>query len=300
MTHSFKAAQFEVDKSLSKLSTFGIGGPARFFIEVQKVEELQALMTYCGTQQLPFFVLGKGSNSLFDDRGFDGLVILNKIGFCQFDWPLVHVGAGYSFSLLGAQTARKGWAGLEFASGIPGSVGGAIYMNAGASGAETCESLIEVTFINDKGQIEILKRDQIEFSYRFSSFQKRLGAIASAKFLLHPSEEARKKQLGIVEYRTRTQPYGDKSAGCVFRNPESHSAGALIQQSGLKGTRIGGAEVSTLHANFIVNKGGATSQDILKLAALVKNTVKEKTGVEMEMEIRCIPYRPLENDDVSR
>jgi UDP-N-acetylmuramate dehydrogenase len=291
MSQPFRASQFEVDKPLKQLSTFGIGGPARFFAEVQKIDDLQAHLGYCHAQKLPFFILGKGSNSLFDDRGFDGLVILNKIAFCQFDWPIVHVGAGYSFSFLGVQTARKGWAGLEFASGIPGSVGGAVYMNAGASGAEVCEALIEATFVNEKGGLEVLKRDQIEFSYRSSSFQKRIGAIASAKFLLHPSEEARKKQLGIIDYRTRTQPYSDKSAGCVFRNPKTHSAGALIQQSGLKGKRIGGAEVSTLHANFIVNKGSATSKDILQLAALVKRTVMEKTGIDMEMEIRCIPYQ---------
>lgn len=289
MTQPFRASQFEIDKPLSQLSTFGIGGPARFFIEIQKIEELPDLLKYCHGQKLPFFVVGKGSNCLFDDRGFDGLVILNKIAFCWFEWPIVHVGAGYSFSLLGTQTARKGWAGLEFASGIPGSVGGAIYMNAGASGVETCESLVEVTFVNELGECEVLKRDQIAFAYRFSAIQNRKGVIASAKFLLHPSEEARKKQLGIIDYRTRTQPYSDKSAGCVFRNPKSHSAGALIQQCGLKGKRIGGAEVSTMHANFIVNKGGATSKDILELAREIQNTVKEKTGISLEMEIRYVP-----------
>ena len=282
-------SQFEIEKPLKQFSTFGIGGPARFFAEAQTVEAMQNLMRYCHTQQLPFFILGKGSNVLFDDHGFDGLVILNKIMFCQFDWPVVHVGAGYSFSLLGSQTARKGWAGLEFASGIPGSVGGAVFMNAGASGAETANVLIEVTFINETGELEVLRRDQIDFSYRTSAFQKRKGAIVSAKFLLQPSEEARKKQLGIIDYRTRTQPYSDKSAGCVFRNPSGTlSAGALIQQCGLKGKRIGGAEVSPMHANFIVNKEDATAQDILALADFVKTTVKDQTGVELEMEIRCI------------
>jgi UDP-N-acetylmuramate dehydrogenase len=295
MSQPFRASQFEIDKPLSGLSTFGIGGPARFYIEVQKIDELQSLLSYCHSQGLAFFVIGKGSNCLFDDRGFDGLVILNKIAFCQFDWPVVNVGAGYSFSLLGTQTARKGWSGLEFASGIPGSVGGAVYMNAGASGSETCDTLMEVTFVNDKGELEVWPRDKLEFSYRTSSFQSRKGVIASAKFLVHPSEEARKKQLKIIDYRTKTQPYSDKSAGCVFRNPESQSAGALIQQSGLKGKRIGGAEVSTLHANFIVNKGGASASDILELAAFVKKTVKEKTGVDLEMEIRCIPYQGEQN-----
>jgi UDP-N-acetylmuramate dehydrogenase len=280
--------QFETDKRLSQFSTFGIGGPARLFVEVQQVEMLQQVVRYCHQQKLPFFVLGKGSNCLFDDRGFDGVVILNKIAFCQWDGPIVHVGAGYSFSLLGTQTARKGWAGLEFASGIPGSVGGAIYMNAGANGTETCESLIEVTFVNAEGELEVLKREEIAFSYRTSAFQQRKGAIVSGKFRLSSSDEARKKQLGIIDYRSRTQPYSDKSAGCVFRNPASHSAGALIQQCGLKGKKIGGAEVSTLHANFIVNKSDATSHDVLTLAEEVKRTVKEQTGIELEMEIRYV------------
>ncbi len=283
--------RFEVEKLLSQFSTFGIGGPARFFIEIAKIEEMQALLSYCNQQQLPFITIGKGSNCLFDDAGFDGLVILNKISFCQFDWPLVSVGAGYSFSLLGSQTARKGWSGLEFASGIPGSVGGAVYMNAGASGTDTQEALMEVTFVNEKGVLEVLKKDQIEFSYRFSSFHNKKGAIVAAKFVLIPSEEARKKQLSIIEYRSRTQPYSDKSAGCIFRNPSPLSAGALIQQAGLKGTRVGGAEVSTVHANFIVNKGKAKASDVLQLSEVVKKTVKEKTGQDLEMEIRCIPYR---------
>lgn len=295
MSQIFRARPFEVDKPLSQLSTFGVGGPARFYTEVKSIDELQSVLIYCHVQKLSFLILGKGSNCLFDDRGFDGLVILNKINFCQFDWPLVHAGAGYSFSLLGTQTARKGWSGLEFASGIPGSVGGAVFMNAGANGSETSDYLFEVTYANEKGDIETLSRDQFHFAYRTSSFQTRKGAILSAKFLLQPSEEARKKQLGIIDYRTRTQPYNDKSAGCVFRNPESHSAGALIQQSGLKGVRIGDAEVSTMHANFIVNKGRATAQEILELSALVKRRVKEKTGIELELELRCIPYQ-LEGD----
>ena len=283
--------RFEVEKPLSQYSTFGIGGPARFFIEIAKIDQMQALLSYCYQQQLPYIVIGKGSNCLFDDRGFDGLVILNKISFCQFDWPLVSVGAGYSFSLLGSQTARKGWAGLEFASGIPGTVGGAIYMNAGASGAETQEALMEVTYVNEKGGLEVLLKNQIAFSYRFSSFQQQKGAIVAAKFVLIPSEEARKKQLSIIEYRTRTQPYQDKSAGCIFRNPSTHSAGALIQQAGLKGARRGSAEVSTMHANFIVNKGNAKAEDVLQLSEHVKKVVKEKTGEDLEMEVRRIPYQ---------
>lgn len=283
--------RFQKDKLLRELSTFDIGGPARYFLEVHKSEEMQEVLAYCTETGMPYLVIGKGSNTLFDDRGFDGLVILNKISFCKYNESMVEVGAGYSFSLLGAQTARKGWAGLEFASGIPGSVGGAVYMNAGASGAETKDVLQEVSYVSEKGELQHFKKEDVEFSYRTSSFQKMKGAIVSATFLLSSSSSARQKQLTIVEYRTKTQPYSDPSAGCVFRNPTGKSAGALIQECGLKGTVIGGAEVSVLHANFIVNKGGASSQDVLALVALVKSRVKEMTGIDIHMEIRCIPYQ---------
>jgi UDP-N-acetylmuramate dehydrogenase len=281
---------FEEGKPLKEISTFGIGGNARYFTSATSIEQMQEIIRYCHLEDLPYFILGKGSNSLFDDRGFDGLVILNKILFCQMEFPLVSVGAGYSFSLLGVQTARSGWSGLEFASGIPASVGGAIYMNAGANGGETADCLYEVSYVTDTGELEILSKDKLSFSYRHSCFQGKRGSIVAAKFMLTSSSAARQKQLGIVDYRMRTQPYGEMSAGCVFRNPLPHPAGALIEQAGLKGVSIGGAAVSTVHANFIVNKGGASAQDVLMLAEHVRKVVKEKRGVDLEMEIRTVPY----------
>jgi UDP-N-acetylmuramate dehydrogenase len=282
--------QFIEGKKLSDLTTFGIGGPARYFIEVADIPSLQKVVAYCYHNNLRYISIGKGSNVLFDDRGFDGLVILNKICFCEEQDGIFHVGAGYSFSLLGVQTARKGWAGLEFASGIPGSVGGAIFMNAGASGGETFQTLAEVSFVNEQGALVIFPREQLSWSYRFSSFQKMKGVIAAARFHLQPSPEARKKQLGIVDYRTKTQPYGAMSAGCLFRNPSQKAAGALIEECGLKGFTLGGAQVSHLHGNFIINTGTATAQDILSLARLVQQQVKEKAGIDLEMEVRLIDF----------
>src|SRR5689334_24429610 len=185
----------ERDKPLSAYSTFGIGGPARYFSEVTAVQQMQALIGHCLSSQLRYIVIGKGSNCLFADEGFDGLVILNKIAFCHFEDAVVHAGAGYSFSLLGTQTARKGFSGLEFASGIPGSVGGAIYMNAGANGMETKDSLVEVSFLDEYNELKVLSRERIDFGYRFSSFQQKPVAILSGKFSLSFSEEAREKQL---------------------------------------------------------------------------------------------------------
>jgi UDP-N-acetylmuramate dehydrogenase len=164
-------SQFEKGKALSSLTTFGIGGEAQFYIEVTQIDQMQAVLQFCQLESLPFFILGKGSNILFDDRGYKGVVIANRIHFLEHADGRFRAGAGYSFSLLGTQTARQGWAGLEFASGIPGSVGGAVYMNAGANGSETADTLVEVEFVNQSGERVRYMREQLEFSYRTSSFQ---------------------------------------------------------------------------------------------------------------------------------
>lgn len=282
--------RFQKDKLLAPLSTFGIGGPSRYFIEVTTFAEMQEVVCQCKRDGLPYLILGKGSNVLFDDQGFNGLVVHNKIHFCELNENVAYVSGGYSFALLGVQTARKGLSGLEFASGIPASVGGAVFMNAGANGFETAQTLKEVTYVDEWGDLHVLPKEKLKFGYRTSSFQEKKGAIVAARFELTSSLDARKNQLKIVDYRTQTQPYGEKSAGCIFRNPGKEAAGALIQQCGLKGVSIGGAEVSLLHANFIVNKGNATAQDVRDLANFVKNSVLEKTGVELIMEICQVPY----------
>lgn len=281
---------FQSNCLLKKFSTLRIGGLARWLVEVDTIERLQEVLSYSLVEKIPYIVIGKGSNSLFDDRGFDGLVIVNKIAFCTFDQTTVFVGAGYSFALLGVQTARRNLSGLEFAAGIPGTVGGAVYMNAGAGGAEVSQVLDEVLFITEQGEKQQLLKNEMVFDYRYSSFQEKKGAIAAATFRLASSLEARKKQLSLINYRTRTQPYGDLSCGCIFRNPAGNSAGQLIEQAGLKGMRIGGAEVSSLHANFIVNTDNAKANDVLVLAKQVQEIVRKKTGIALEMELRVIPY----------
>lgn len=278
------------EKPLCELSTLGIGGPARFYAEAKSEEDLQQMLAFCHEKALPFFILGKGSNSLFDDRGFNGLVIANKIDTLEQKGNEFVAGAGYSFARLGSQTARLGFSGLEFAAGIPATVGGAIFMNAGANGKETCEPLQTTIFINDKGEKKIIKKQELEFGYRTSSFQKMKGAIVSGTFLLEPSSNAKEIQKKIVDYRLKTQPYKDKSAGCAFRNPPGSVAGRLIEECGWKGKGIGGAAVSTRHANFIINKSQATSADILNLVKEVKEKVLKEKGILLEEEIRYVPY----------
>lgn len=274
--------------SLATYTTFQIGGIASYFTECKEEYEIKEALFFAKERGLPYLVLGKGSNSLFSDEGFKGLVILNRLSEFHQENTLFKVGAGFSFSLLGTKTARLGFSGLEFASGIPGSVGGAVWMNAGANGAETADHLTEVRFMTEEGEIKSFKREELTFSYRSSPFQKIKGAILSASFSLVKASGAREKQMELIEKRKRTQPLKEPSAGCVFRNPKDCSAGALIESCGLKGVKVGGAEVSTLHGNFIVNKGGATSHDVLSLARRIREEVKEKTGIELELELHRI------------
>jgi UDP-N-acetylmuramate dehydrogenase len=278
--------QVETNRFLSEFSTFGIGGPIRFFVEVSSIDQ----MAEAFQMNRPTLIVGRGSNCLFDDRGFDGLVILNRIDFCEWNGAKVAVGAGYNFSLLGTQSARKNLSGLEFASGIPATVGGAVFMNAGANGKETCDPLESVLYLSKEGMKREFKKEELQFGYRTSSFQKMDGAILSAVFSLAPADEARNTQLRIIDHRMKTQPLKDKSAGCIFRNPLGQSAGALIDRAGLKGTRVGGAKVSEIHANFLINEGNATCRDVLNLIQLVQERVLKHTGFYLEPEVRIIPY----------
>lgn len=273
--------QYQSNRRLSEFSTFGIGGPIAQFVEVSTVEEMEEAFQ----SPLPKLVLGKGSNCLFSDQGFDGLVILNKIHFCQWQGSQVSVGSGYSFSLLGHQSAKLGFTGLEFASGIPATVGGAIFMNAGANGKETSQCLQSVDYFDGQKRQHFL-REHLSFGYRTSPFQKMSGVILSATFTLAPHPEARQTQLQIIDYRMKTQPLKEKSAGCIFRNPSGASAGSLIDRCGLKGLQIGGAKISEVHANFIVNVDQASARDVQKLIRLVQEKVLEQTGVLLEPEIR--------------
>lgn len=285
-------------KWLKELCTFGIGGPAKYFTTVQSIDDLRHALEWASQHKIPTFILGKGSNCLFDDRGFDGLVIHNKIAFLETPQPgHFYAGAGYSYSLLGSQTARQGYTGLEFASGIPCSVGGAVFMNAGANGRETCDSLVEVEYIHPDGHLETYPRGTLTFAYRSSPFQQMQGVIVAALFQLEKGDDARKKQIEIITKRKSSQPLQEMSAGCIFRNPEQAPAGKLIDEWGLKGLAVGDACVSNIHGNFIVNKGSASAEDVKQLIQLIKHKIKEQTGVALESEVRFIPYQPETTHD---
>jgi UDP-N-acetylmuramate dehydrogenase len=282
---------FLKEQSLKHYTTFGIGGNAKYLTEVSSLEEMQEAFQFAKKENCPIFILGKGSNVVFNDLGFDGLVILNKINHLKQNGEGVYeVGAGFSFSRLGTLTSKALFTGLEFASGIPGSVGGALFMNAGANGQQTSTCLKEVEYLFKSGEVKLFKKEELHFSYRTSSFHELKGTIISAKFELEKNENARKKQAELIEYRTKTQPYDQKSAGCLFKNPKEKPAGRLIEESGLKNLSVGDAFVSEKHANFICNRGNATAKELIDLISLIKESVAQKTGILLEPEVRFIPY----------
>ena len=276
--------------SLKPYTTFHIGGPARFFASVHSEEEMKEALLFAQREQIPYFVLGKGSNILFDDRGYNGLVIYNQLKKIVWKETFVEVQSGYSFAQLGRKSAQKGLSGLEFASGIPGSVGGAVFMNAGACGVETKDSLQKIYYMEHTGDAYWLDRKSVHFSYRFSSFHQMQGIIIAATFALKKDSVAKTQQKEQLAYRIHTQPYEEKSAGCAFQNPKASSAGFLIEQCQLKGKQIGGAQVSFKHANFIINHNAATAKNVLDLITYIQAEVKRQTQVELETEVRFIPY----------
>lgn len=273
---------------LSDYSTFAIGGPAKFFTTVYEADQMVQIIQYAHKTSLNWLVIGKGSNILFDDQGFEGLVILNKIEGIRQSNGQFEVGSGFSFPRLGTLSAKQGYHGLEFAAGIPATVGGAIYMNAGAQGQETFDRLIAVDYLAPNGIRHTLKKQDLFSGYRKSCFQDWGGVVLGAQFSLEPQPEVYAQQKQILDYRLKTQPYGQKSIGCIFRNPEGQSAGKIIEELGLKGLRVGGVQVSTKHANFIVNENSGTSRDVCALITEIKKCVFEKTGILLHEEIQYI------------
>jgi UDP-N-acetylmuramate dehydrogenase len=277
------------DVNLSTISTFGIGGPASLYFKALTIADLQEAFRYIHTEHMPYLIVGRGSNCLFSDEGFPGLVIHNRIDTVANEGNgRFVVGGGYGFPALGVMTATEGWGGLEFAAGIPASVGGAVWMNAGCHGLQTASTVLSVLYVDAMGSLMEYRRDDLSFGYRLSSFQHLDGAIGSVTFQLQPDLLARQRQQEMLAHRHSTQPYKERSAGCAFRNPPGMSAGALIDGAGLKGTRIGGASVSPVHANFIVAHEGATARDVRSLIAVVKERVQAHCGILLECEIRMI------------
>ncbi|MCL2933544.1 MAG: UDP-N-acetylmuramate dehydrogenase [Trichodesmium sp. MAG_R03] len=277
---------------LAPLSSFRVGGPAQWYVTPKKLEQLQASFQFANFEGLPITFLGAGSNMLVSDSGLSGLVIssrhLRHISF-EKETGLLNVGAGELLPRLAWKAARMGWQGLEWAVGIPGTVGGAVVMNAGAQGKCMADVLVNAQVISSNGQIDILSAQDLEYNYRYSKLQGKSILVAQATFQLQPGENpALIRAITSENFHKRrsTQPYHLPSCGSVFRNPGPKPAGWLIEQAGLKGYQIGMAQVAHRHANFILNCGGATAKEILQLIYHVQEQVEKQWSLLLKPEVK--------------
>ncbi|MDA1567637.1 UDP-N-acetylmuramate dehydrogenase [Bacillus cereus] len=282
-----------VNESLARYTTMKIGGPADILIVPKHVAGIEKTLQLVKQYKTKWTVIGRGSNLLVSDQGIEGVVIRLGEGLdhLEVEKHKVRVGSGYPLIKLSTLLSRQGLAGLEFASGIPGSVGGAVYMNAGAHKSDISSVLSKALILFEDGTIDWLMNKELEFSYRASVLQtKRPGIVIEAEFQLQAGkrEEIVRSMQNNKDYRRETQPWNHPCAGSVFRNPIPHFAGDLVEKAGLRGYRIGGAQISEMHGNFIVNTGGASAQDVLSLIELIKHTIKDKFDVDMHTEVEII------------
>jgi UDP-N-acetylmuramate dehydrogenase len=280
--------------ALSQYTSYRVGGNALWYVEPRTYDDIQAVFDWIEKQQIPFTCLGAGSNLLVSDEGISGLV-LNTRYFKDYtideENNTITVGAGYSLPKLAWQAAKKGWQGLDWAVGIPGTVGGAVVMNAGAHKGCISDILVNAVVAYGDGSIEVLSRSDLEYAYRSSKLQNQQALVLKATFALKSGmtrEEMLKITTDNFKIRKSTQPYDKPSCGSVFRNPQPKAAGWLIEKIGLKGFQIGGAQVAHLHANFIINSGNATAKDIFSLINHVQEEVEKKWSILLHPEVKLL------------
>ena len=279
--------------TLAPYTSARIGGPADVVLTVKSADELADVVQVIWEQDLPYYILGGGSNVLVSDKGFRGVVVLNRAKEVRFemgDQPSVWCEAGVVIANLARRCASKGLGGLEWSAAVPGTVGGAVYGNAGAFGGDMTHNLVWAELLTTNGR-EKFTLDQMGYGYRTSVLKRHEvnGIVLSALLKLKNSnsEEVSVKIEQFSERRKATQPPG-ASMGSMFKNPEGDHAGRLIEAAGLKGTRIGNAEISTVHGNFFINHGETKAEDVRALIALVQKTVLEKFGIDLELEVEVI------------
>lgn len=286
-------SRIRFSEPLAKHTYFGIGGEATAYIEVSTITELSALARFCQQWNVPVAVIGRGSNLLVSDTGFSGISIrlIGELAKLEVDGKVVSVGAGLSLPRLSKTMSRRGLSGVEFALGIPGSVGGALIMNAGAWGSSFGDVVTDVTVMNDTGELVNLSHAEADFKYRHSSLDSYFCVVgATLKLKPGDADTITARMQAFYKQKVETQPFAEENAGCMFKNPPGDSAGRLIDASGLKGYRIGGAEVSTVHGNFILNIDNATATDVLDLVAYIQEQVREKTGISLQTEVKRLGF----------
>lgn len=283
------------DEPLSKHTTWKIGGPADLMILPKGRDELITAIKLLNKHGVKWTSLGRGSNMLAGDKGIRGAVIkpVGQLDYVRFDGGTAIAGAAYSFIKLSVMTGKEGLTGLEFAGGIPGTVGGAVYMNAGSHGSDVSRIFKYADIVLETGELVRYVREDMAFAYRHSILHERKGMVVEAGFQLEAGDrlEIASAMATYKERRLRTQPLQLATAGSVFRNPPGDYAARLIQEAGLKGYRIGTAEVSPLHANFIVNTGQASANDVLALMAHIQSTVEQRFGIKLVPEVLVVGER---------
>ncbi len=277
-------------------SWYGIGGRARYFLELADEAALPELVARLNRDRVPYLVIGAATNTLFAAEELPGLTLKLITGGISIDRAAVSVSGGTLMPRLAADTARAGRAGLEFGAGVPGTVGGSVFGNAGAFGGEVKDRLLRAEVVDPQGKRQTMTAAECAFAYRDSVFKRSRDrwVITSATFATtsEPPATVRARLLEVQKHRRATQPVEQRSLGSTFKNPPGDSAGRLIDACGLKGLRIGGAQVSRKHANFIVNLGEASADDVLALMAEMRDRVRKRFGIELEPEIRVIGQAP--------
>jgi len=291
LQNDFSDLEILIDEPMSKHTTFKIGGPADIYVE-PSISQVVPLIKLLQNQAIPFMVIGNGSNLLVSDEGIEGVVIslAKPAADIRIDGTVITAEAGAMLSSVANQAASAGLTGLEFASGIPGSIGGAVYMNAGAYGGEIKDVLTSVTILTPEFELVERSPEELDLSYRHSSLMEKGGIVLSAKLQLQPGDsQAIKAQIeDIRQQRITKQPLNFPSAGSTFKRPQGYFAGKLIDDAGLRGYSVGGAQVSEKHCGFVVNTGDAKCADVLKLMSDVDDIVFGKFGVHLTPEVRII------------
>lgn len=279
-----------VNEPMKKHTTFRIGGPADYFVMPSLPEQIAGVVKLCRKQEIPYFVMGNGSNLLVSDKGFHGVIIQIYDRFQQIRWNenRAVVQAGCLLSRFGKEAAEHSLTGFEFATGIPGTMGGAVAMNAGAYGGEMKDCLVSVTMMDTAGNIRRYLKDELELGYRTSAASRYNLVVLEAEVELTKgnAEEIQQKLITLKNARKEKQPLEYPSAGSTFKRPEGYFAGRLIQDAGFKGYKHGGAMISDKHSGFVINYNNATARDVLELIQTVQKGVLERFGVELEMEVK--------------
>ncbi|MCY6957558.1 UDP-N-acetylmuramate dehydrogenase [Clostridium brassicae] len=287
----------KVNEPMKNYTSFKVGGPADFMVIPRNYEQVANVINLCKKNSIPYFIIGNGSNLIVKDGGFRGIIInLSELKLVQVIGQRIKAQSGALLSLVSKAALKETLKGLEFASGIPGSIGGAVAMNAGAYNGEVSQVIESAVVMNKDGIIRELSKDELELSYRHSAILKYDYIVLEATFKLEKGDyDTIKNRMDDLNRRRREkQPLEYPSAGSTFKRPEGHFAAKLIEDSGLKGTNVGGAEVSIKHSGFIINKGNATAKDILDLIEIVEKVVKEKFNVELAPEVRVIGEDKIE------